>query len=109
MLQFPRKQYGRIFVSKQEDIKKVHKIIKQMDDFEYGYLPEKLVAVFEPKERIFDNGSKHWMIELEYTHKFDNLDLNKLQIRCWMTGVPIFCVMGGQDTIWIDELKESVE
>ena len=38
--EFPRKGYGRIFVEKESDIPIVKEIIRKMDDFEYGYLPE---------------------------------------------------------------------
>ena len=43
---FPRKGYGAIFVEKPEDVERVKSIIREMDEFEYGYLPENLVKPF---------------------------------------------------------------
>ena len=99
--EFPRKGYGRIFVEKEEDIDKVKVIIYNMDAFEYGYLPEDLITVFDsniktfPKELPKDPPKDHYCLEMKYTHKFDSLDLNELQFRCWAAGVKVFCVMDG--------------
>lgn len=93
--EFPRKGYGRIFVEKEEDIAKVKEIIRNMDEFEYDYLPEKLITVFNPNIRIFptDNPKEHLVLDMEYTYKFDSLDLNELQFRCWAAGIKVFCCM----------------
>ena len=97
--EFPRKGYGRIFVEKEEDIAKVKEIIRQMDEFEYGYLPENLITVFKPNIRTFpdDNPEDHLLLEMEYTHKFDSLNLNELQFRCWASGIKVFCCMNGSE------------
>lgn len=92
---FPRKGYGRIFVEKAEDIPKVKEIIRQMDEYEYEYLPEKLIAVFEPKVETFMDNSKHLWLDKAYTHKFDSLNLNEFQYRCWAAGIKVFCCVGG--------------
>lgn len=76
----PRKGYGRIFVEKEEDIEKVKEVIQEMDDYEYNYLPEKLIAVFEGKKEVI------------YTHKFCDLDLNDLMINCWNKGIKVFYI-----------------
>ena len=94
---FPRKAYGRIFVEKEADISKVKDIIRKMDEFEYDYLPEKFITVFDSNIKAFSDGSKHFWMDFAYTHKFDSLDLNELQFRCWAAGVKIFCVMGTGD------------
>lgn len=83
MMRFPRKDYGRILVQKEEDINKVKSIIKEMNEFEYEYLPDNFIGVFKK-----DN------IETVYTHKFDDLDLVELQIRCWEQGIPIMIICG---------------
>jgi predicted RNA-binding protein with EMAP domain len=76
----PHKGYGRIYVEKKEDIQKVKDIIKQMDEFEYGYLPKDLITVFEGKK------------EMTYTHKFADLDINDLIIKCWNQGIKCFYI-----------------
>lgn len=81
-MHFPRKGYGRIYVEKQEDVQKVKDIIKNMDEFEYDYLPDNLIAVFEGK------------IETVYTHKFCDLDIGLLMEKCWQNGIKMFCVEG---------------
>lgn len=82
-MRFYTKSYGRIFVDKQENIERVKEIIKEMDDFEYTYLPDDLITVFD--SNTFDT---------TYTHKFDSLDLGELMNRCWKEGIHIFCVTG---------------
>lgn len=91
---FPRKGYGRIFVEKEEDIDAVKRIIFDMDEFEYDYLPDNFIAVFEPKYESFpsDSPKNHLFLKMVYTHKFDSLDLNELQLRCWAKGIKVFCV-----------------
>ncbi len=93
--EFPRKGYGRIFVEKEEDISKVREIIRKMDEFEYGYLPNDLIKVFGPNIRRFpDHDPKdHLWLDMAYTHKFDSLNLNELQFRCWAAGIKVFCCM----------------
>ena len=39
MNRLTHKGYGRIYVDNQEDIQKVKDIIKELDEFEFGYLP----------------------------------------------------------------------
>ena len=92
---FPRKAYGRIFVEKEEDIDKVKEIIRKMDEFEYGYLTNDLITVFSPNIRRFpDHDPKdHLWLDMAYTHKFDSLNLNELQFRCWAAGIKVFCCM----------------
>ena len=107
--EFPRKGYGRIFVEKEEDIPVVKEIIRIMDEYEYGYLPENLITVFKPKIRTFpaDNPKNHLLLEMEYTHKFDSLNLNELQFRCWAAGVKVFCCMdGSKENEYYDVLED---
>lgn len=94
---FSRKDYGRILVQKEEDIEKVKDIIKEMDEFEYEYMPKDFIGVFEK-----DN------IETVYTGKFDDLDLMELQIRCWEKNIPIM-ILDGIITTEYREYKEFRE
>jgi len=84
-MKFPTKGYGRIYVEKQEDIQKVKDIIKEMDEFEFEYLPKDLITVFKDK------------VTTTYTHKFDDLDISVLMEKCWQQGIKMFCVNGGRD------------
>lgn len=97
--EFPRKGYGRIFVEKEEDIPVVKEIIRIMDEYEYGYLPENLITVFKPEIRTFpaDNPKDYLLLKMAYTHKFDSLNLNELQFRCWAAGIKVFCCMNGSE------------
>ena len=98
---FERKAYGKIFVEKEEDISIVEDIIRKMDEYEYdNYFNDDLIGVFNPEEVIFDDGSKNFRIKLAYTHKFDSIDLNELQARCWMAGVKVFCWVDGSGGIF---------
>ena len=106
---FPRKGYGVIFVEKEEDIPKVKEIIKKMDEFEYSYLPEKLIQVFNPNIRTFpkENPKDYLWLDLNHTFKFDSLDLNELQFRCWAAGIKIFCCMGSGKDYECYEISEE--
>lgn len=80
---FTRKGYGRIYVDKPENIKNVKQIIKEMDEFEYEYLPDSLIAPFSDYPNLC------------YTYKFDSIDLNLLTANCWKKGIYIFCLENG--------------
>lgn len=82
-MQFTRKGYGRIFVEKQEDIQKIKDIIKEIDDYEYGYLPVDLITVFT-KENY----------ESAYVHKFCDLDIGEVLKVAWERGIHCFVVFG---------------
>lgn len=78
---FSRKTYGRIFVQKPEHIQIVKDTIKEVDEFEYEYMPSDLVAVY-PDEKGFI-----------YLHKFE-IDKDELTKSCIAKGVWIWCVDG---------------
>lgn len=80
---FSRKNYGRILVREEEHIQKVKDIIKEMDEFEYDYMPDDLITVFKQND-----------VSTVYTQKFDSLDLNELQLRCWEQDIPIMIING---------------
>ncbi|MDR0905253.1 MAG: hypothetical protein LBN00_03610 [Oscillospiraceae bacterium] len=73
---FKRKGYGRIYSDSDENIAKIHELIRAMDAFEFDYLPDALIAVYTG----FD--------EPVYVGKFCALDLTELQKRCNSVGIP---------------------
>lgn len=81
-MSFDYKGYGKIFVEKESDIEKVKEIIKEMDDFEYSYLPSNLIGVFEKVD----------IIELAYVGKFDKLNIQELLIKCWKLNIKCFAI-----------------
>lgn len=76
-----RKGYSRIYVDNKDNIKKVKEIIKQLDEFEYEYLPPDLIAEFIGK------------IDYVYNHKFDSIDMDDLMKACWIKGIHAFYVV----------------
>ena len=82
-MQFSRKGYGRIFVETEEDIEKLKEIIKEIDEYEEGYLPEDLITVFSD-----DN------FEAVYTHKFCDMNMTKVLYTAWSRGINCFVVFG---------------
>lgn len=80
---FDRKGYGRIFAEKEEDIQKIKDIIKEIDEYEFDYLPNELITVFSE-----DN------MKAVYTHKFCDLDMQLLTRICWERGVRMFVWYG---------------
>jgi hypothetical protein len=86
-MNFPYKKYGRIFVEKAEDVDKVKDVIKELDEYEFEYLPNDFIGVFNP-DRLYT----------VYTHKFDDLDTNVLTKECWKRGIKMFCWFGSIDS-----------
>lgn len=87
---FDYKGYGRIFVEKKEDIQKVKNKIKELDDFEYGYLPDDLICVW--------NGD---LDDIVYTYKFDEMNIDNLCAKLKDDGVRAAWVTGRQ-VEWCD-------
>ena len=85
MTQLTHKGYGRIYVDTTDNIPKVDAIIKEMDKFEHSYLPEKMLAVFTEYPKV------------TYTHKFSDLDMDKLTAKCWENGIYIWVFDAGHD------------
>lgn len=82
-MKFPRKGYGRLFVEKESDIAALKNLIKEIDEFEYDYLPDDLITVFSEEN-----------LRSVYTHKFDDINMTEVMCRAWAEGVKCFCVFG---------------
>lgn len=87
-MRFSRKGYGRIFVEKEEDINKVKDIIKEIDEYEFSYLPDGFIAVFNENN-----------MHAVYTHKFCDLDIQLLCRVCWERGIHMFPWYGSIDGV----------
>lgn len=83
---FQRKTYGRIFVQKQEDVAEVEQTIREVDEFEFGYMPKNLIVVYDP---IGPN-------LLTYLHKFEMSKIALTQ-ACLKKGIWIWCVDNGTE------------
>lgn len=83
MVTLTRKGYARIYVAKPEDVEKVSAIIKEMDEFEHGYLPDALIAPFSE------------FPDVTYAHKFDGLCMNRLTAECWRRGIFVWVCDNG--------------
>lgn len=91
-MNFHRKDYGRVFVEKYEDIEKVKEVMREVDPYEFeGYYPTgnhlggqgELITVFNEEN-----------IKAIYTHKFDSMDMTKVMVECWRRGIKCFMVQG---------------
>lgn len=83
------KHEARIYTDKVENIEKVKELIKELDEFEYEYLPKDLIAVF--------NGT----IDYVYNGKFYDIDMDELMKRCWEKGIYVFYVIKQKERIWV--------
>ena len=92
-MKFGKKSYGAIFTDKIENVEKIRQIIKEIDEFEFEYLPGEMVKVFEPKI-VEGEKDTYASLDLCYTHKFDALDLNKLVLICWSRGIHAWYIDG---------------
>lgn len=77
------KGYGRIYCEKADDIVKVEAIIKELDEFEHGYLPLKMITTFDNYPQVV------------YTHKFSDLNMDRLTAVCWKRGIKIWVFDAG--------------
>jgi len=91
---FTRKGYGRIYVHDPNKIMQVKDKIKEINEFEYDYLPSGFVTSFEDFPNVV------------YTHKFDDLDTDELTLKCWRAGIFIFCFDNGHKEYVTDNLLD---
>lgn len=77
MNSFPYKGYGRIIVKTPEEKQKVIDLIKEIDDFEFPYMPKDVIAV-----------EKQDTTDVVYIGKFEP-DLDELIQRCKQQGISI--------------------
>ena len=49
--------------------------------------------IFVEKEEDVQKVKDHFWLSMAYTHKFDSLNLNELQFRCWAAGIKVFCCL----------------
>ena len=83
------KHEARIYTDRPENIAKIEEIIKEIDNFEYEYLPHNLIAVFNGK------------IDYVYNGKFYDIDMDEVMKRCWEEGIYAFYVIKQKERIWI--------
>ena len=93
-----RKSYGRIFVQKEEDIKKVLDVIAEFFPYEMGYLGKDVIAVWKGYKLIEFEGRVSKYVELVYTHKFEP-DADTLVAECMGRGVWIVVISGERDEL----------
>ena len=77
------KGWGRIYTDKPENIEKIEAIIKELDEFEFEYLPEGLITVSESYPAVV------------YLHKFSDMDMDTLTAQCWKRGIMIWVFDAG--------------
>jgi len=85
MNNFTHKGYGRIYCENVTDIVLVEAVIKELDEYEFGYMPSGLVA----PHFLYPN--------VVYIGKFSDLDMDKLTAVCWSRGIKIWVFDSGYD------------
>lgn len=78
-----RKGYARIYVANPQDVPRVESLIKELDEFEFDYLPDGMVAPFSEYPKLV------------YTGKFDGLCMSRLTAECWKRGMFIWACDNG--------------
>ncbi len=73
-----RKGKARIYTDSKENVTKIKRIIRNMNHYEYTYLPKDLIAVFEGH------------INHVWNHKFCDLDMDDLIRKCHEKGIWMF-------------------
>lgn len=85
MRTFTHKGYGRIYVEDAESIEKVKSVIRQIDEYEYTYMPGELITLYSEYPNV------------RYVHKFSDLDLDELTATCWNLGIKIWIFDSGHN------------
>lgn len=91
-----RKGYGRIYVLDPAHVEAVKAIVKELDEFEFEYMPDAMVAPFSEYPKVI------------YTHKFDALDLDALTATCLSRGIVIWVFDSGHDEYPKNLIKPAV-
>ena len=81
--QLDHKNYGRIFVDKEEDIDALYNIILNLGNPEYHELPRDVITVYS-KENY----------KSVYAPNFCVMDTTKILMESWKNGVRCFIVCG---------------
>ena len=92
MATLTHKGYGRIYCETADDAPKVEAIVKELDEYEFGYMPEGLVTAFTDYPSVIYNG------------KFSDLDMDTLTAVCWNRGIRIWVFDAGHNDMprsWI--------
>jgi hypothetical protein len=92
MATLTHKGYGRIYCETADDIPRVKAVVEELDDFEFGYLPEGLVTVCTEYPRVIYNG------------KFSDLDMDILTAVCWSRGIRIWVFDSGHNEMPISRI-----
>ena len=90
---FTHKGYGRIYCENEAAIPLVKDVIKELDEYEYSYMPERLIATFSDYPQVV------------YTHKFSDMDTDKLTAICWSRGIKIWAFDSGHNEYPKNELE----
>lgn len=85
---FLKKGYGRIYVMNPIDgsakLDRVREIVQGVDEYEWMYYPNGLIAPFKGK------------VELIYTGKFEAC-MDTITLRCWKDGLAVWCISQRED------------
>ena len=102
---FTKKAYGRIYVMPLPShsqvelgqgslLERVEKIVRGVDEYEWGYYAKGLVALFNGK------------VELIYTHKFEPC-MDTITLRCWREGISVWCISQRGEFFGLDECDKA--
>lgn len=72
------KGWSRLYVRNQDDVDRVVEIVRELDSFEFDYMPEGWVAAFDEFPNVV------------YTGKFGGLCMTRLVATCWSRGIACF-------------------
>lgn len=85
MATLTHKGYGRIYCETADDVPKVQAVVKELDEYEFGYMPKDLVTTFAEYPSVIYNG------------KFSDMDMDTLTAVCWSRGLRIWVFDAGHN------------
>ena len=86
------KGYGRIYCETVDDIAKVHDVIKELDEYEFGYMPKGIVTTFNEYPNVV------------YTGKFSDMGMDTLTAVCWSKGIKFWVFDAGRNDLPVSEI-----
>lgn len=78
------KGYSRFYLYDSTKEQEVREIIKEIDEFEYGYMPKDWITSFDNYPQVIYHG------------KFSDMDMVQLQATCWDRGIQCWVFDSGR-------------
>lgn len=95
MKKLHRKGYSRLYCENRIDIPNIRGLLKEFDQFEFEYMPEKWITTSDEYPKVV------------YTGKFDDLDIDEFTAFCWKNGFRVWIFDAGEEDYPISKVQDN--